>query len=277
MRTILAITFGALLLAGCREDRIVGPHDAAPAAPRGVYSVTGDGAATLHWLANTEDDVIGYRIYAGDCAGGPQCPYDRVGATSATSFVVTGLVNGRTRYFAVSAVDAAGNESDLSYDTTFDTPRPAGSGLVLASDRVDSLHAGYDFSQFAVVSYSSPVVDVYYDGSAAGQTMIAPFTDTQIQDAGFATTLDAVDFAPSAGWSPTGTVPLIPGHCYVVWTGDDHYAKFRVTSLTASQVVLDWAYQTDPGNPELRSRPEHASPRIHRTLAAAGALASARR
>ena len=50
----------------------------------------------------------------------------------------------------------------------------------------------------------------------------------------------------------TGEVELIPGHVYVVWTRDDHYAKFRVVSIGPSQVTLDWAYQIAPGNQELK-------------------------
>jgi len=73
--------------------------------------------------------------------------------------------------------------------------------------------------------------------------------------------LDAIDIAPTQGWSPTGAVELLVGHCYVVWTRDDHYAKFRVTQITPpgpstpARVQFDWAYQVDPGNVELRNRP----------------------
>ncbi len=39
------------------------------------------------------------------------------------------MTNGQTRFLAVSAIDRAGNESALSYDTVFDTPRPEGTRL----------------------------------------------------------------------------------------------------------------------------------------------------
>jgi hypothetical protein len=60
-------------------------------------------------------------------------------------------------------------------------------------------------------------------------------------------------------------VELIPGHCYIVWTWDDHYAKFRVTGLSSTTVSMDWAYQTATGNPELHARRTHTptnSPRV---------------
>lgn len=252
----LAIALASVtLLSGCNDDHVVAPRDQSPpAAPRGLYSVTGDNQATLRWLANTERDVAGYRIYMSECATGASCPYDRVGSTTGTSFVVAGLANGLTRYFAVAAVDDAGNESDLTYETVFDTPRPAGFGRALSNFVSAPASAGYDFSAYTVRDFEHASTDVFYGYNGSVAQMFAADASTDIQDAGYASSLDAVDWAPSGGWSPTGTVELIPGHCYIVWTRDDHYAKFRVTSISSGQVVFDWAYQTDPGNPELAAR-----------------------
>ncbi len=271
MRTLWTLMIGALLIAGCNDDRVVAPRRP-PAAPRGLHSITGDHEVFLSWLANTESDVAFYRIYWGDCAGGSNCPYDPIGTVPASkdpSFVATGLANGQTKYYAVSAVDNDGLESELSFDVVFDTPRPEGTGVVLANYLSDSLHAGLEFSTMTVRSYTSLTIDIFYGTSNGQPLMITPFSDTEIQDAGYATTLDAVDFAPTAGWSPTGTVELIAGHCYIVWTRDNHYAKFRVTSVTSSRVVFDWAYQVDPGNRELRARPAErtSTPRVRRAAA----------
>jgi hypothetical protein len=261
-RSWLILLVAAGLVAGCDDQTDL----TAPAAPRGVYSVTGDSKVTLHWLANTETDVAVYRVYESPCSHGGGCPYTRVGTTGGTSFEVGGLTDGVTRYFAVSAVDRNGNESALSYDDVFDTPRPAGTGLSLTNSETNSALAGYDFSAYTVRGAGDNATDIYYDNTGGVASMVCPFVDTDIQDAGYATTLDAVDVAPVAGWSPTGTVELIDGHCYVVLTGDDHYAKFRVTSVTTGQVVIDWAYQTDLANPELRlRRPVEEGARVRRS------------
>ena len=264
MRPIGIILLAAAgILGGCRNDP-VSPRDLTPpAAPRGLYSVTGDHTVYLSWLENTERDVAGYRIYMAPCASGSTCPYDRIGSTDGTTFTVTGLANGATRYYAVAAYDFAGNESDLTYETIFDTPRPEGFGARLSSYVTTPGGGGWDFWPAGVRAWDDPATDVYYGHS--GTTLLMYGRDgatsqTDIQDAGYATTLDAVDFAPDGGWSPTGTAELIEGHCYVVWTRDDHYAKFRVTRLIAQPsgppvVEFDWAYQLDAGNPELRARP----------------------
>lgn len=262
----MLMVLAALGLAGC-DDTTTSPHDITPpAAPRGLFSVTGDGQVTLTWLANTEPDLAGYRVYEAPCASGTNCPYDRIGSTAATQFVVTGLTNGVTRYYAVSAVDRAGNESALSVEDVFDTPRPAGSGAI--NNFVNGhLGAGWDFSVASPVADTAAAADMFYGFNGTVHQMFTPDVATNIQDAGYASSLDAVDFAPNAGWSPTGTVELIPGHCYVVWTRDDHYAKFRVTGLSATLVSFDWAYQTAAGNPELHARPAHPDAPVLRPIA----------
>ena len=256
-RCLLAMSAVATL-SGCDES--TAPRDVhPPAAPRGLRSVTGDGEARLSWLENTESDVAGYRVYMSPCASGPNCPYDRVGATTGTVFVVP-LANGQTRFFAVSAYDRAGNESELSREDVFDTPRPAGFGLALSDYTASPATSGYDFSAYSVASWNSPNVDIYFGYDGAIHRMFAAYTDTDLQDAGYTSSLDDVDFAPLSGWSPNGIVQLIEGHSYVVQITssiETHYAKFRVVALGASpgRVILDWAYQADPGNRELRARP----------------------
>jgi hypothetical protein len=246
------------VIAGC--DDSTSPRDVTPpAAPRGLRSVTGDGEAKLSWLANTEPDVAGYRVYMSPCASGPNCPYDRVGATTGTQFNVP-LANGVTRFFAVSAYDRAGNESDLSHEDVFDTPRPAGTGLALTDWHTAPATSAYDFSAFAVVPSNSPNADIVFGADTTYFQMFAAFQDVDIQDAGYTSSLDDIDFAPLSGWSSTGTVELIEGHSYVVAISfpgpSTNYAKFRVTALSSNpaRVVMDWAYQTDPNNQELRAR-----------------------
>jgi hypothetical protein len=260
-RWLLAMSAMAML-SGCDES--TGPHDVIPpAAPRGLQSVTGDGEARLSWLANTESDVAGYRVYMSPCASGPDCPYDRIGTTGGTMFVAP-LANGATRFFAVAAYDRAGNESALSKEDVYDTPRPAGYGLALNDYQVAPATAGWDFSAETVVPYDSPNVDIYFGYAGGVATMFTYFTDVDLQDAGFTNSLDDVDRAPGdIGWATNGQVELIPGHSYIVQMSSGvpslahNYAKFRVLNVSSSpaRVVIDWAYQIDPDNTQLRSRP----------------------
>ena len=246
------VMLASLALSGC-DDNTTSPRDVTPpASPRGVFPVNGDGQVTLFWLANTEPDVAGYRIYESPCATGPNCPYDRIGTTSGTQFLVTGLTNGIIRYFAVSAVDHAGNESPLSDANIFETPRPSG-GATLTNFVNDTTAAGWDFSAAARRNLSNPTADMVYGDNGSVSEMFAADVATDIQDAGFVD-FDAVDFAPHGGWSPTGTVELIQGHVYVVHTRDDHFAKFQVSTVSGAGVSFSWAYQTAQGNDQLHAR-----------------------
>jgi hypothetical protein len=258
-RTLYGLLLAALMVPGCYDG--VGPRDVTPpASPRGLYSVTGDGRVTLHWLANTEGDVAGYRVYMGPCATGASCPYDPVATTMRTVFTVGQLANGVTAYYGVTAFDGAGNESELSLEDVRDTPRPAGTGAALSAVQASPALSGWDFSAYRVRPWDDPRTDMYFSANGSIDEMLtADPVAIGIQDVGFASTLDAVDFAPPAGWSPTGSVELIIGHNYVVWTSDDHFAKFRVTGL-GGQVVFDWAYQIAAGNDELRAKPVAPAP-----------------
>ena len=182
-------------------------------------------------------------------------------ADSHTDFNV---VNGVTYFYAVDAFDHAGNESELSYENAFDTPRPEGFNVTVFSRQDGPGIAGLDFSDWDrngfVTDWTANDVDVYFQ--RVGTVLFARGTVinniwNDLQDLGFTETMDEVSWAPAEGWSvaPNG-VELIEGHTYVVWTHDNFFAKFRVTqilgpALAPTGAVIDWAYQVDNGNPEL--------------------------
>jgi|GEM_PF-1781728 len=66
---------------------------------------------TVEWIANTETDLAGYKVYYGTSSGN-YGPGEDVGKT--TQKIVTELVEGQTYYFAVTAYDLSNNESAFS-------------------------------------------------------------------------------------------------------------------------------------------------------------------
>jgi len=85
----------------------------APPPPPAPGPVTG--TATLWWSASPDADVVGYRVYYGTS---PRTYLQTRGsgldAGGSLRFVLSNLVVGQRYYFAVTAVDAAGNESAYS-------------------------------------------------------------------------------------------------------------------------------------------------------------------
>ncbi len=77
---------------------------------------------SLAWDANTETDLQGYKVYGGTASRTYTCS-TQVGNT--TTCTISGLEAGRTYYFAVTAVDCAGNESGYSNEVSYTVPAPA--------------------------------------------------------------------------------------------------------------------------------------------------------
>ncbi len=76
---------------------------------------------TLAWDPNSEPDLAGYRVYYKEAFSGP--PYNGTGATegdspidvgNVTEFTLSGLTDGVTYFFVVTAYDTEGLESDYS-------------------------------------------------------------------------------------------------------------------------------------------------------------------
>lgn len=243
----------ALLAAGCSvEKTIVEPAQdyQAPATPRGVTSITGDEYVEILWYESDEADLAGYRVYRSFTLTGV---YDLQATVHSGYYLDDKVDNGYTYYYAVASYDYNGNESDLSPENVFDTPRPAGADLVLYDPEYRADLAGYDFSEYRRVDYENSHADFTVDYDEYNEAFFAdvPDVDTDIQDFGYTASLDDVDWAPEDGWSGVGWVELIEGHSYIIWTADNRFAKFRVVDINDTSVLLDWAYQPKIGNPEL--------------------------
>lgn len=90
----------------------------APNIPLNVVGVGKERAVLLSWSANTEADLVGYKIYRSNNSGGPFTLIATVGQMAAPSYFdddqQNGLVNDQYYYYKISAFDTQGKESDLS-------------------------------------------------------------------------------------------------------------------------------------------------------------------
>jgi hypothetical protein len=246
----IALLIGALALAGCGRNAF-GPDLVPPSAPRGLYTSTGDNYIELFWNENPEPDVSGYNVYVSSTYNGK---YNLIGSTRRPYYEDSDAKNGNMYYYAVTAYDFDGNESALSKDVVYDIPRPEGYNVLLGEAYHFPSTSGYDFSAYAIVPYDDQYADMYFEYYNDDYYM-AVKTDSDIEDMGPTSSILDIKVAPASGWSSTHDAVLRVGHTYVVWTWDDHYAKFRVTALSPSRVVFDWAYQTRPSTTLLKKVP----------------------
>jgi hypothetical protein len=258
-RSLLILLAVAAFALGCDDDDhdpVFVYHDSPP-VPTGVYTITGDGFVEILWIEVRTADLAAYRVYRSSSELGA---YHFIGGSIDNYFIDTDVDNGITYFYAVTSVGQDDYESELSYENAFDTPRPAGRNLTIYDQ---DENAGVDFSDYdgnMIQDWDDSTTDIYLlwhfdrycfasrDVDSGGEVF-----GTDIQHAGYVETLDEISWAPDGGWSTetADTLVIFEDHGYLVWTWDNNYAKFKVVEIGDDYVVIDWAYQTDEGNPEL--------------------------
>jgi hypothetical protein len=256
-----------------------------PDVPASLASTTLDGAVALSWTDNsyTSDpaNFESYRIYSTsydidtDSCG---ASWGLEGTTVAPEFVAGALVNGTSRCFAVTATSSDGAESARS-GTVWDTPRPDTRNVLLYARQTQDAGSGFRFwddlntdlrvqdNELGLVrSGSSASIDFSVERDIDGFLFLTPVgagTGVEFYDAIPVGDLTSIDVAPCTpdssvdGCAPYTPTPIeaSPGFGYVFEIdGGDGFVRFgavRVTHVGQTFLILDWAFQTDPGNPQL--------------------------
>ena len=222
-----------------------------PSSPSGIQVLNGDSRVDIYWIRNRESDVAGYNIYYNYTYEGK---YTLIGSTSGTQYADVDAVNGDTYYYAVAAYDYNGNESELSYDVVYSTPRPEGFNQTLFDARRFPDYAGYSFQNYSVVPFNDNYTDFFFDiyeGVPYINAWEIP-APTYIQDMGPTSDIYDVAYAPENGWIFKDYLEVYVGHTYVIWTIENKFAKIRIKSITADKIVFDWAFQLVEGEPQLK-------------------------
>ncbi len=263
-----------LAIVACSDDT-VGPGEPLE-APDALTSVSLDGAVALTWSDNPyqhDPDLFqNYRVYSttydldADLCGSS---WRLEGTTVAPEFIVSALPNGVSRCFAVTSESIDLAESERS-PLRNDTPRPDARNVAIYARQVSELGSGFRFfrdmngdglaqsSELGRIE-SGDLGDIDFSVERDGlgrlfltpvrlNTTVALYGNTPVGD------LTSIDFAPISGYDEA-PIEAVPGWGYVFeMSGGDGFARYgavRVTHVGPSFLILDWAYQTDPGNPEL--------------------------
>ena len=198
--TILLPAMCLICICGCYIDADDTDDfgDEPPAVPRGVRTTTGDESVHIEWYPNGEYDLAGYRVWRGQNSTN----FDELlieTSASTTRYTDTDVLNGETYYYAVSAYDLDGNESDLSPENAWDTPRPEGRNITLDDYLVLPARSGFDFShpEKGSIPWDSRTTDVYFGlDTEVNVTYLYSDNDTLMQDLGYHENFDAVDVVP---------------------------------------------------------------------------------
>ena len=241
---------GAAALQAATSQCATAPSDtSAPTAARRPAAMTDikQTAMTMPaWSASTDNvGVAGYRVYLDGV---------RVGTTTALSYTYTGLTCGTTYDVALTAYDAAGNETDPKFargpettaacTPTSDTQAPtmpSGFAMVNATGTAINVKWNASTDNVAVMGYG-----LYRNGSAAGGSTGLTGSVTGLTcGTTYTLALDAYDgagnrsartsmSAATAACQPAGdtTPPTVP-------------SGVGTSAATATSVTLSWSPSTD--------------------------------
>ncbi len=190
------------------------------------------------------------------------------GTTVGPSFVVSAMVNGMPRCFSVTATTNDQIESTRSI-TRVNTPRFQGQGLAWSVRQDAPATAGFrlwrDDNQDGSASRgelgrifgASADVDFVLERYTDGRLYIVPSraqTDLQVLGTHPVSQLAPIGEAPQSGYS-SDPLEAVAGWAYLFRTvAADGYYRFgalRVLYVSDTFILVDWALQTDPGNPML--------------------------
>jgi fibronectin type 3 domain-containing protein len=140
-----------------------------PAAPTGLSATAGDGQVSLDWNNNGEGDLDGYRVYRSTTSGGG---YSQIASPSSSAYTDSGVTNGTTYYYVVTAYDTSDNESGYSNEASA-TPQ-AGGGGTTTYNFVGVTQSTADYNAYACD------VDVFpFGGSSSNRNSQVEATNTQ--------------------------------------------------------------------------------------------------
>ncbi|MDC4206521.1 MAG: fibronectin type III domain-containing protein [Candidatus Manganitrophus sp.] len=134
--------------------------------------------ASLSWDANTESDLAGYKVYFGTASRSYGAPVD-VG--NQTAYTITGLSEGQTYYFAVTAYNDADSESAFSAEvnkTFADTVSPVLSSMAAGSITSTGAVITWTTNEAATAQVEYGTTTAYGSSSALRSTLLTSHTRT---------------------------------------------------------------------------------------------------
>ena len=236
-----------------------------------VMSVSLDNAVQLSWpatvrLANPSTFSY-YRVYSTTADINTwTCDNTRwalEGTTISEDFISSGLANGVPLCFAVTVMSLDGHES-ISSPPEHDTPRYDSRNVLLDAVSANAATSGFRFFDpatrtFGLVTDGTRTdldfrVTIGTDSSVylepvRSDVSVALYSTSPTAD------LTSIDVAPPDNQFSATPIQAVPGYGYVfrlTLSDGTHYGAVRVTHVGKDYVILDWSYQSDPGNPELR-------------------------
>jgi LPXTG-motif cell wall-anchored protein len=244
LKKLFALSTLTLLLLGTQSTLTFAAADEiAPSDVENLAAFPGDSAVTLSWDPATDDTgVAGYFVYSGLSSvenGGGSYTFGSLDVEDVTSYTMESLSNNITYYFAVTAYDAAGNESEFFSGEVESTPEVSEVGdftepTVTSASATTSTLVEVEFSEeidlpadgstaFSIEAQSGGALEVYDAYLSADPSAVFVLTDDQVGGEDYILTASSsvTDLAGNPVVSGTSDTALFTGSSLVSTADDD--------------------------------------------------------
>lgn len=241
------IFFISLLMVGCGSSGSGGGGHTGnpPAVPTGLTATAGNQRIMLSW--NATSGATTYNLQRGTTSGGP---YATVSSPTATSYTDTGLTNGTTYYYVISAANSYGQSANSTQvsATPIAAPPPVPAGLIAApgnqqvtlSWNASSGATSYNLQRSSTsggpyTTISSPTATSYTDTSLTNGTTYY-YVVAAVNAAGQSANSNQVSATPAAFPPPPTNLTATAGNAQVSlsWTASSNATGYNVKRGTVS-------------------------------------------
>ena len=232
-----------------------------PATPTGLTATAGNAQVSLAW--NASSGATSYNVKRATTSGGP---YTKVASPTSTSDTDSGLTNGVTYYYVVSAVSSAGESANSAQVSA--TPGASGTSIQATIDVLTDRHAispyvyggSYPASAAAITDSGLSVVRWGGNGTSTYNWKLGTnnadndyyFEDFAYSEIGDSDSVKYIDDVKAAGSLPLMTMVMMPWvakspETSVTQGGTNNYHWSYSVQKYGAQCSVD-QYNTDAGN-----------------------------
>ena len=133
------------------------------------YISLGAGSVNLAWTPTADSSVVGYNVYYGNASRGYQTQIP-VGTNSTAA--LSGLADATQYYFAVTAVNAFGVESDFSAEASYHTPGNQTPTISAISDQVGTPNVATGPISFTVDDGETAAANLIVSGVSSSTSLV---------------------------------------------------------------------------------------------------------